>query len=198
MKDSTKKRLLRTLGVLLDALITLALLISLTAAIIVSVRRLGNGFAGYGTVRSESMKASGLNVGDVVRVRPKDGYEEGDIIVFYRAPNDYGEPLNKELTSSYDIWIHQVIEVKEDSLGRTTYLTKGTSNQTDDGAFVPQDFVLGTATKLSDTAISIINFVSSVRGIIILVEIPCGLVLVYLVWDLVMFLTKDKKRNCAD
>ncbi len=197
MKATTKKRLQKTFGILLDVIITLALVISLTTAIIVSVRRIGNGFAGYGTVRSESMKASGLNVGDVVRVRPKDGYEKGDIIVFYRAPDDYGEALDKDAASSYDIWIHEVIDVKEDSLGRATYLTKGTSNPTDDGAYVPQDFVLGTATKLSETTIAIINFICSVRGIILLVEIPCGIVLVYLIWDLVMFLMKDKKGNCA-
>lgn len=197
MKDTTKKRLLRTLNVFLDVIVTLALVTSLTFAIIISVRRFGNGFAGYGTVSSESMTASGLNVGDVVRVRPQDEYAEGDIIVFYRAPQDYGAAFEKSNADNYMIWIHEVIAVKDDPLGRTAYLTKGSSNASDDGYFVPQDFVLGKASKLSDAAIALINFICSIQGIILLVEVPCGIVLVYLVWELVMLLTKDKKGKCT-
>lgn len=183
------------MAIVIDALITLALVTSLTVAIIIIVRRVNNGFAGYGTVQSGSMTASGLNIGDVVRVKPQNGYSKGDIIVFYRAPDSYDEPFAKDKINGCDIWIHEVIDVREDALGRATYLTKGSSNATDDGAYVPQDFVLGRAKKLSPAAVSLINFICSVRGIIVLVEFPCGIVLVYLVWDLVMVLTKEKENK---
>lgn len=177
----------------MDVVISLALFTALTAALIITVRRSKSGFAGYGTVQSGSMTASGLYIGDVVRVKPQNGYSKGDVIVFYRATENYGEPFDESKTGNYEIWIHEVIDVREDSLGRTTYLTKGSSNATDDGAYVPQDFVLGKAKKLSRTVSSAMNFICSVRGIIILVEVPCGIVLVYLVWDLIMTLTKGKK-----
>ncbi len=195
MKDLTKKRLRFTFGIIIDVVITFALLTSLSAAVIITVRRMNGGFTGYGTVQSGSMTASGLNIGDVVRVNPQDSYTEGDIIVFYRAPESYAEPVDESKIAGREIWIHEVIAVRKDALGRDTYLTKGSSNATDDGAYVPQDFVLGKAKKLSDAAISLINFISSVQGIILLVEVPCGIVLVYLVWDLVMFLTKDKDKE---
>lgn len=193
MKEITKKRLQRTLGIILDVVIMLALVTSLTVAIIVFVRRNDDGFVGYGTVQSGSMEASGLYIGDVVKVTPQESYGKGDIIVFYRAPQHYDQPYDSKLHGEYEIWIHEVIDVKVDSLGRNAYLTKGSSNATDDGYYVPQDYVLGKGKKLSSTAISVISFITSVKGIILLVEVPCGLVLVYLVWDLVMMLTKDKK-----
>ncbi len=182
----------------MDVVVTLALIIALTAAILVTVRRVNGGFAGFGTVQSGSMTASGLNIGDVVRVEPRDKYSEGDIIVFYRAPESYKKPFDKINAGDYEIWIHEVIDMREDSLGRTCYLTKGSSNKTDDGAYVPQDFVLGKATKLNDALCSLFNFICSVRGIIVLVEVPCGIVLVYLVWDLVMTLTKAKDKKHGD
>ncbi len=195
MEALTKTKLKKVLGIILDVVITAALITAVAAAVLVTVRRAGNGFAGYGTVQSESMKASGLNVGDIVKVNPQDGYSVGDVIVFYRAPEYYGEPYDEASVKTYQIWIHEVIDTRTDSLGRTTYLTKGTSNATDDGAYVPQDFVLGKATKLSDSTIAFINFVCSTTGIILLVEVPCGLVLIYLIWDLAMYLIKNKKEK---
>ncbi len=190
MRNKKKK----ILGIALDVVVTLALLTSLTIAIVISVRR-ANGIIEYGTVQSESMKASGLNVGDVVRVRPQDEYFVGDIIVFYRAPEKYGEKFDKTYAKSDLIWIHEVVDIRTDALGRMTYLTKGSSNAADDGAYVPQDFVMGKATRLSNATIFFTNFVCSIKGILLLVEIPCALVLVYLVWDLVTFLTKKKKLS---
>lgn len=198
MKEQTKTRLKRVFGVLLDVIVTLALVTSLTVAVVITVRRTDYGFAGYGTIRSESMTASGLYVGDVVRVRPQDDYAKGDVIVFYRATECYGAAFDKDAVKDHQIWIHEVVDVGTDALGRTTYLTKGSSNATDDGAYVPQDFVLGKATRLNNSTISFINFVCSVKGIICLVEVPCGIVLVYLIWDLVMFLTADKKSAVAE
>jgi len=195
MKELAQKKLFRALGFLMDAVITLALITSLTVAIVITVRRVNGGFTGFGTVQSGSMTASGLNIGDTVRVKAQDSYSLGDIIVFYRAPDDYENSFDAEKTRNYEIWIHEVIDIRTDGAGRQTYLTKGSSNLTDDGAYVPQDFVLGKAKKLSAGMISLIDFVCSVRGIIVLVEIPCAVSLVYFVWDLVMTLTKGKETK---
>lgn len=192
MKSITKKSLIKVFGTLLDAVILATLIMSVTVAGIITVQRVGNGFAGYGTVQSESMSASGLNVGDIVKVNQKDEYSLGDIIVFYRAPEYYGEAYDMQTVKSHPIWIHEVIDIRTDSLGRTTYLTKGSSNPTDDGAYVPQDFVLGKAKRLTNTTIAVLRYLCSIKGIVLFVEIPCGLVLVYLIWDLVIFLKNDK------
>ncbi len=197
MKEQTKTKLKKVCGIVLDVLVTLALVCSVTTAIVIAVQRAESGFVSYGMVQSESMTASGLNVGDVVKVRPQDEYSLGDIIVFYRAPEKYDETFDVTSVKDCEIWIHEVVDIGTDALGRKTYLTQGSSNATNDGAYVPQDFVLGKARKLNNSTIAFINFVCSVKGIILLVEIPCGLVLVYLVWDLVMYLTKDKKDDSS-
>lgn len=108
------------------------------------------------------MQSSGLNKGDVVAVRPQDGYRAGDIIVFYRAPERYGEAYDPSIRA--EIWIHEIIDVRTDSLGRQTYLTKGSSNAADDGFYVPQDFVLGTAARLPGALSAFFGLLPPPRG----------------------------------
>lgn len=181
----------RVLDVFLDTLFTLVLALTALAAATVWMNRGQVGFASLGVVQSSSMRASGLEVGDAVLARPADDYAVGDVIVFYRAPLRYENYAENVQLQGYPVWIHQVVDVSVDELGRRTYLTKGTSNARDDGYYVPQDFVLGRATKLPAAVSAVVRFVNSVAGIICTVIVPCGIMLVYLTWDLVMLLLTE-------
>ena len=181
----------RVLNALLDVLFTLVLALTVLAAVIILFNQGQMDFGALGIVRSKSMVSYGLDVGDAVYATKKDGYEVGDVIVFYRAPTKYDEFADREELRAYPMWIHEVVEIGFDDKGRVTYLTKGTDNQTDDGFYVPQDFVLGEAKELPAVFSKIINFVSSVSGIILTVIMPCGVMLVYLTWDLIMLILEE-------
>lgn len=131
MKSTQRTGAKRIAGITADVIFTLVLLLSLFAAVTALGFRAGGRFMGLGIVQSGSMQNSGLNKGDVVAVRPQDEYRAGDIIVFYRAPERYGEAYDPSIRA--EIWIHEIIDVRTDSLGRQTYLTKGSSNAADDG-----------------------------------------------------------------
>ena len=75
----------KSLGVVLDVLFALVLLFSLFMTVSTLAQR-ENGVAGlrFGVIRSKSMEASELYVGDVVFVNREDQYDVGDVIVFYR------------------------------------------------------------------------------------------------------------------
>lgn len=182
------------MSALLDALFTLVLALTVTASVIVFMNRGQVGFGALGIVQSPSMVSGGYAVGDVVFAKKGEDYAIGDVIVFYRAPNWYQnrvEDLEDNALLGYPVWIHEVIEISTDELGRKTYLTKGTDNSYDDTHFVPHDFVLGKASKTPALFGSIVRFVYSVRGIILTVILPCGVMLIYLTWDLLMLLTVE-------
>ena len=181
----------RVLNALLDVLFTLVLALTVLSAGTVLLNQGQMRFGALGIVRSESMRSYGLEVGDVVYATSKNDYEVGDVIVFYRAPEKYCDFADREELRPYPMWVHQIVEIGVDEKGRTTYLTKGTDNQMDDYYFVPQDFVLGEAQELPAVFAKAIRFVSSVSGIILTVIMPCGIMLVYLTWDLIMLILTE-------
>lgn len=141
--------------------------------VITSDGRFGSMFRTFGVVQSGSMKASGLERGDIVFVdKTNDFYDVGDVILFYRTPYNYGKRAKDVDLKLVEVWVHEIIEVGEDELGRRTYLTKGTSNLHDDGYFVPEDFVLGEAVPLPDVTNMLIKFLLSAWGIVITIVVP--------------------------
>lgn len=180
----------KSLGVILDILFAFVLLFSIFMALSALAQREGGAFGlRLGVVRSKSMEASNLHVGDVVFVNREDDYDVGDIIVFYRAVSQYKKEFSSEEVRDCPIWVHQVVAVSSDEDGRKTYLTKGSSNLFDDGCFVPQDFVIGKAEPLPAFLNKAMGFVRSREGIISLVICPCAAMTIYLVWELVVLLT---------
>lgn len=129
----------------------------------------------FGVVQSGSMQASGLEIGDLVFVDKKDKeYAVGDIVVFFYAPFDYHQSAKEADLKIASVWVHQVIDVKEDEIGRKTYLTKGTSNKYDDGFYVPEDFVLGEAVPLPDFVGTLFRFLYTPLGITLTIILPSG------------------------
>lgn len=148
-----------------------------------------------GAVQSGSMEKSGIYAGDFMLITRKKDYVAGDVIAFYRAPALYGGRAEDADLKNRAVWMHEIIDVKVDDTGRQTYLTKGTSNNNDDGAYVPRDFVLGKAVKLPAAISGFLGFACTREGIVWLVIMPCGLILVYLSYVLVTLITAPKESE---
>lgn len=156
------------------------------------VNRPGKGIFGisFGVIRSESMLASGYDVGDVALLRRADEYAVGDVIAFYRTPSLYADGSAADVPDGALIWIHQIVDKRTDADGGVSYLTKGTSNSYDDVYYVPQDFVIGKSRLLPDAAGGFLRFCATSTGIIVLVIVPCGCLLLYLAVDMVSEIDK--------
>lgn len=144
-----------------DVLIALVFLFSLTVTVLtVSARSTGRTAGGFtlGIVQSGSMEASGIEIGDVMSIRRQSGYAVGDVIAFYRAPDAYAGTADEAELTNARIWIHEIIDVRTDEAGRETYLTKGTSNASDDKYYVPADFVVGRGTPLPSALNGFLRF----------------------------------------
>ena len=141
-----------------------------------------------GIVQSRSMEASGICLGDAVLIVPNGEYQKGDVIVFYRAPAEYGVPVDKDAMKKKQIWVHEVIDRKVDGLGRLCYLTKGSSNPKDDSFYVPEDYVLGHGRLLPSAVGSFLRFLATKAGIILFVIMPSAVMFILLLWDLIMLL----------
>lgn len=204
MKDNLKQgdKLKKVLSVITDVMSTLVLVILVAISICIVSLRGSNGFLGFnlGVIKSGSMVNSGYNIGDVVSTHKKAEYEIGDVIVFYRATTLYSKEFDKKSVENSPVWVHEVIDIKTDALGRRTYLTKGSNNAKDDVFYVPQDFVLGKAKKLPAFFNGVLGFASSVNGIIYMVIVPCAIMLVILVFQLVQLIlqTPNLKEEFAN
>lgn len=176
----------KVLSVVVDIMTTLVLIVLLAISICIVAIRGNNGFVGInlGVIQSGSMVKSGYYIGDVVSTHKQNEYEIGDVIVFYRAVSSYNKEFDKNNIKNSPIWVHEVIDIKTDALGRKTYLTKGSSNAKDDAFYVPQDFVLGKAKKVPAFFNGLLRFISSVQGIICTVIVPCSIMLVVLFVEL--------------
>lgn len=195
MHGLKKEKLKRSFGLALDILFTLVLLFSIS--MVVSTLSMRKDFFGFrlGIVQSNSMEASDLYLGDVVSISKQSDYQIGDILVFYRATAEYSDWFDPSSVDLNNIWIHEVIDIKVDELGRMCYLTKGSSNVSDDGFYVPIDFVLGTGQCLPSFLNGLLRFAASRSGIIVLIILPCLLMIIYLVWELIMILTEKEEAE---
>lgn len=184
-----------------DVLIALVFLFSLTVTVLtVSARSTGRTAGGFtlGIVQSGSMEASGIEIGDVMSIRRQSGYAVGDVIAFYRAPDAYAGTADEAELTNARIWIHEIIDVRTDEAGRETYLTKGTSNASDDKYYVPADFVVGRGTPLPSALNGFLRFAGSQTGVVALVIVPCGLLLAYLTFVLIDECAKPKKQMLGE
>lgn len=199
-KKSIKNNIRRTLDIVFDVVAVFVVLFSISITILtLTSHRGGRGVFGFsfGIVQSNSMLASGILKGDVMTIKKQDEYQVGDIIAFIRAPQLYDKLASEVDTQEAKIWVHEIIKIKTDKFGRQTYLTKGSSNNIHDRAYVPQDFVVGKASKLPKMFNNFMRFISSRKGIICLVIIPCGLILMYQTYILIdeIYKLKDNKYN---
>lgn len=138
------------------------------------------------TISSGSMKDAGFEVGDKAFIKTKNikDYKIGDYIAFF----DYVDPncsspqnVTKECkpsskASTSRIVFHEIIEIRKDVNGKNWYITKGTNNQTIDGNIIYQEYIIGEFVKTSHSFISFITFATSIKGVLLFVVLPCGII----------------------
>lgn len=182
---------------IVDLFFTFVLIVSVAAAAFVAFNAGGSGFnvRTFGIVQSRSMEASGLCVGDVVVIHRGEEYGIGDTIVFYRAPSCYKKPIKESDMRGVSLWVHEIVDIRQDELGRKTYLTKGTSNARDDGFYVPEDYVLGTAEKSSDFVRGMVHFLLSKQGIYTFIVTPSGILFVIFSMDLATMISEEMSER---
>lgn len=179
-----------------DLFFALGLIVCLAAAFLVATSDGRGGFIKlFGVVQSGSMEKSGLHKGDVVFVSRGENYSLGDTIVFYRAPTAYDERASRTNTKDCSVWIHEIIDIRTDELGRECYLTKGTSNPSDDFFYVPEDFVLGKGKPLPALINLLFRFIVTPAGIITFVVVPSAILFVLLTLDLIFLLLEDEEED---
>ena len=133
------------------------------------------------SISSESMLNSGFDVGDKAFVRRVDNYKVGDFVVFfdYVDPNCSSPekvtpdlvPYKKPRTSR--IVFHEIIEIITDTNGKNWYRTKGTNNLLPDGNLIYENYLIGKHVKFPNWILSIADFATTLKGVCILVVIPC-------------------------
>lgn len=187
-----KRKIKNLLGTIFDIFFWIVLIACIATSVVVASSTNGGSdfpFKLFGVVQSPSMEKSGLYVGDVVFVKKEKEYAVGDVIVFYRAPAQYGGWAKDADLDGTSVWVHEIIDEKTDELGRKTFLTKGTSNAADDIFYVPQDFVLGEAKPLPKLLNAVFKFAVSPTGIILLIATPGAILFILFTLDLIYILT---------
>lgn len=127
---------------------------------------------GYGTaiVLTGSMEPE-ISAGDLVVIKEKDSYEEGDVITY--------EGRTTPVT-------HRIIEISRDGDGNALYLTQGDANNTDDG-YIPNERVVG----------KVVLTVPSVGALQQFFTTPIGFLVITLIVGALLFMPEllGKKRN---
>lgn len=132
------------------------------------------GFATAAVV-SGSMEPE-IMIGDVVVVRSQDRYETGDVITFYDS--SMGEYVT-----------HRIVLVSQGGM----YATKGDANDSEDKFSVPQQAVVGKVVYVARGAGTVITFMQSPLGLLVLIG---GGIVVWLVADaLSMVFDRTRKEE---
>lgn len=176
----------------------------------------------YARVMSNSMKASGIEKGDIAIIQKTDvsDIKEGDIIAFYYCVYNYtnldgtAETANDfktgQKTFKTIIYFHKVYDIQYDSSGNTWFFTYGTSNlrlggdkNSDDieanyktDKPTRGDHVIGK--KINSPLGGVIQFISSPTGLFILVIVPCAILLFVLLLNMIEIIDqmmKEKKKK---
>lgn len=148
--------------------------------------------------------SDGFEKGDVIFIEEEkiSNIEIYDVIAFYDCPlnePDFEHPgkvidfMSGENSFDTNIIFHQVVDIEVDSEGYVWFQTKGTSNTIPDG-YVRSDYVIGVY-KPSYFA-NILQFVTSPMGIVALVIIPSGVIMFFLLVDIINIvdqMIKEKK-----
>ena len=163
----------------------------------------------YVNVRSNSMRASGFDKGDIVIIERVNISEikEGDVIAYYycysNIPNYDGmvetakDYKTGQKTYETAIFFHKVYDIKYDGYGDTWFYTYGTSNLRPDGdptsEDIPANYNVDKATRgdhvvgryKKSALAGVIQFISSPTGLIVLVIAPCGILLFTLLLNII-------------
>lgn len=210
-KLQKKAKVKKIIDITLDCILIQIFLIALifTGSTIITRKTVGVPmFFNYAliTVSSGSMIDAGFEIGSRAFIKRTNAsnYDIGDYIAFFdfvdpncKDPSEVTEtnkPNEKALTSR--IVFHEIIDVQFDEDGKKWFKTKGTNNALPDYNIIYENYVIGEYVKTSESTLNFINFVFSIKGVLIFVVLPCGIILFRdcLVLTDIFFEIKDERK----
>lgn len=121
------------------------------------------GYKAY-IVRSDSMSATDFKSGDLVLVKEVDPatLQAGDIIAFTsQDPNSFGETFT-----------HKIRRIETDETGARSYITYGTTTDTDDPVPVTDAYILGKYQRAIPRVGAFFTFLKTTPGYICCILLP--------------------------
>ncbi len=141
-------------------------------------------------VLSDSMKASGINAGDVVVVKETDPttLEVGDIIAYIsQDPDFFGETVT-----------HMIRKVTTNDNGDRGFVTYGTTTGVDDKVVVTYPYILGELSVTLPKVGTFFTFLKTTPGYIMCILIPFLLLIGMQGWDCVVLFREYKKEEMEE
>lgn len=168
-----KRRALRVAGAVVLVVLVVPFLVFTIPAVV-------GADASY-VVLSDSMSPS-IEAGDVVIVQERDpgNIEEGDVLTFDAAdPGEYGADGGTSIVT------HRVVEIAESDDG-VEFVTQGDANNAPDSSPVEAEQVIGVVAFSIPFIGRIISFAGTRAGIALLIVVPCTLLVVNELYELLL------------
>lgn len=147
------------------------------------------GYRAY-VVLSDSMKASGINAGDVVLVKSVDPttLKSGDVIAYISQNTEsYGQTIT-----------HMIREKTTNHYGEAGFITYGTTTGVNDETVVTYPFILGRVEITVPMIGTFFQFLKTTQGYIICILIPFLLLIMYQGVNTVKIFRQYKSEQMAE
>lgn len=141
-------------------------------------------------VRSDSMKATDFEAGDIVFIKNVDPatLQVGDIIAFTSQGSDsFGQTTT-----------HKIREITTDAYGDPAFVTYGTTTNTDDESLVTYPYVLGKYTGKIPNVGSFFQFLKTTPGYILCIFVPFLLLILYQGFNCIQLFRRYKKEQMEE
>ena len=147
------------------------------------------GYRAY-VVLSDSMKASGINAGDVVLIQSVDPttLQPGDVIAYISQNTEsYGQTIT-----------HMIRQKTTNQYGETGFITYGTTTGVDDETVVTYPFILGKLQMTIPMVGTFFQFLKTTQGYIVCILIPFLLLILYQGVNTVKIFRQYKAEQMAE
>ena len=141
-------------------------------------------------VRTDSMKATDFDAGDIVFVKNVDPatLQVGDIIAFTsQNTNNFGETVT-----------HKIREITTNANGDPAFITYGTTTDTNDETAVTYPYVLGKYTGRIPKVGAFFQFLKTTPGYILCIFVPFLLLILYQGFQCVRLFRQYKKEQMEE
>lgn len=141
-------------------------------------------------VRTDSMKATDFDAGDIVFVKNVDPatLQVGDIIAFTsQNTSNFGETVT-----------HKIREITTDANGDPAFITYGTTTDTNDETPVTYPYVLGKYTGNIPNIGSFFQFLKTTPGYILCIFVPFLLLILYQGFQCFQLFRRYKKEQMEE
>ncbi len=138
-------------------------------------------------VQSDSMKPT-FEKGDLIFIKKTDPetLEVGDIVTFHTI-----------IENKYVLNTHRISEIKEEN-GVRNYITQGDNNRVSDKHIIVGGDIVGKYVTKVPVLGSIMDFISSKVGFLIIIVLPMLLFFIYQVYHLIMVSIELKKATAIE